>query len=136
MKSEDKIELLKSLGMDKVAEKLLRKKDGKEKLLKAVSLYKYATGEDLDDFNKEMRTHGKELVVVEIKNFERVPPDDVLASLKEAQAEKCFDTFHVAYIRKVKDPILFGKIADFKNFYFYIAPWGDDVKIADIIGTE
>lgn len=136
MKAEEKAELLKSLGMDAVAEKLLRKKTGKDKLMRAIADYRYATGDDLDDFNKEMRQHGKELVVVEMKDYDKVPTDDVLVKLKEAQDKKCFDSFHIAYIRKVKDPILFGKIGDFKNLYFFIAQWGDDVNIEDIIGTE
>ena len=136
MKKQEKAELLLELGMTKVAEKVLRKGFGKKKLLIAVEGYRYATGEDLDDFNKEMKQHGKELRVVEIKDYDKVPPDHVLESLKKAQEKECFDNFHIAYIRKVKDPILFGKIDDFKNLYFYIDQWGDDVKIEDIIGTE
>lgn len=136
MKKDDKIALLAELGMEKAAEKLLRKKFGKTKLMKAVNDYRYATGEDLDEFNKEMKQYGKELVVVKIKDYDKIPPDDVLADLMTAKEKKCFDSFHVAFIRKVKDPILFGKIDDFKNLYFYIAQWGDDVKIEDIIGTE
>jgi hypothetical protein len=136
MKKQEKAELLLELGMKEAAEKLLRKGFGKKKLLKAVDNYRYATGEDLDDFNKDMKQYGKELVVVEIKDYDRIPPDEVLEALKAAQGDECFDSFHIAYIRKVKDPILFGKIDDFKNLYFFIAQWGDDVKIEDIIGTE
>lgn len=136
MQSKEKAELLAELGMGKVAAKLLRKKEGKTKLLRAVTDYRYATGEDLESFNKEIKGYGKELVVEEIKDYEKVPPDDVLIKLKEAKDKECFDTFHIAYIRKVKDPILFGKIDDFANLYFFVAQWGDDVKIEDIIGTE
>jgi len=136
MKAKDKAKLLKELGMDAVADDLLKKKRGRERLLKAVELYRYATGEDIDDYNKEIKQHGKELVVVEIKDYKRLPPDDVLEKLKEAQAKDLFDTFHIAYIRKVKDPILFGKIKAFKNLYFFVAQWGDDVKFEDILGTE
>lgn len=136
MKPEEKAELLKELGMDKVAEKVLRKKAGKDKLLKAVSKYRYATGEDVDDFNKEMKEFGKQLVIVAIKDYVKLPPDEVLNTLQKAKEDECFDSFHVAYIQRVKDPILFGKINDFKNLYFFIAQWGDDVKIEDIIGTE
>ncbi len=136
MQKKEKAELLLELGMTKVAEKILRKGFGKKKLLAAISDYRYATGEDLDDFNKEMKSHGKELVVVEIKDYDKVPPDHVLESLQTARKKECFDSFHVAFIRKVKDPILFGKIDDFKNLHFFIDQWGDDVKIEDIIGTE
>ena len=136
MDVKEKAELLESLGMDALAAKLLRKKTGKDKLLKAIDAYRYATGEDLDAFNKEMKECGKELVVVPIKDYSKLPPDEVLAELKQAQDAGCFDSFHIAYIRKVKDPILFGKIDDFKNLYFYVSQWGDDVKIEEIIGTE
>ena len=136
MNKKEKAELLFELGMTMVAEKVLRKGFGKKKLLMAIEDYRYTTGEDLDDFNKEMKGQGKELRVVEIKDYDKVPPDHVLESLKDAQAKKCFDSFHIAFIRRVKDPILFGKIDDFKNLYFYIDQWGDDVKIEEIIGTE
>jgi len=136
MKKQEKAELLLELGMTKIAEKVLRKGLGKKKLLQAIEDYRYATGEDLDEFNKDMKQYGKELVVVEIKDYDRIPPDDVLEALKTARAKGCFDTFHIAYIRKVKDPLLFGKIDEFKNLYFFIAQWGDDVKIEDIIGTD
>ena len=96
MKPEDKAELLKTLGMDKMAEKLLRKKTGKDKLLKAIDRYRYATGEDLDDFNKEIKESGRELVVVPIKDYAKLPPDDVLEDLKKAQAIECFDSLELA----------------------------------------
>lgn len=136
MKKNEKAELLLELGMKEAGEKLLRKTFGKKKLLKAVENYRYATGEDLEEFNKQIRPHGKELEVVEIKDYKHIPPDHVLESLKAAKERECFDTYHVAYIRKVKDPILFGKINDFKNLYFFIDQWGDDVKIEDIIGID
>ena len=132
----EKVKMLKELGLNAISEKLLRKKGGKEKLLKAVDGYRYATKEDLDDFNKEMRKFNKELVVVEMKDFDRLPPDEVLGELQKTRKVNCFDTFHIAYIRAVKDPILFGKINGFNELYFFISQWGDDVKIEDIIGTE
>ena len=136
MKAKEKAKLLEELGMKTVAETLLKKKRGRERLLKAVEKYQYATGEDIDDYNTELKTHGRRLVIVEIKDYKRLPPDDVLEALKKAQAEDLFDTFHIAYIERVKDPILFGKIKAFKNLYFFIAQWGDDVKFEDILGTE
>lgn len=132
----EKVKLLKELGLNAISEKLLRKKAGKDMLVKAVSDYRYATKEDLDDFNKEMKKFNRELVVVEMKNYDKLPPDDVLEELQKARGKACFNTFHIAYIQKVKDPILFGKIDGFNELFFFIAQWGDDVKIEDIIGTE
>ena len=136
MKAKEKAKLLKELGMDAVAEKLLSKKRGRDGLLKAVELYKYATGEDIDDFNRDIKQQGRELAIIEIKDYDRLPPDEVLEALTKAKDQDLFDTFHIAYIRRVKDPILFGKIKAFKNLYFFIAQWGDDVKFEDILGTE
>jgi len=136
MKAKEKAKLLKELGMDAIAEDLLKKKRGRERLLKAVERYRYATGEDIDDYNTDLKTHGRRLAIVEIKDYKRLPPDDVLEALKKAQTEDLFDTFHIAYIERVKDPILFGKIKAFKNLFFFIAQWGDDVKFEDILGTD
>ncbi len=136
MEAKQKAKLLKELGMDAIAEDLLKKKRGRERLLRAVEDYQYATGEDIDDYNKDLKQHGKELAIVEIKDYKRLPPDYVLEELTKAKAKDLFDTFHIAFIRKVKDPILFGKIKAFKNLYFFIAQWGDDVKFEDILGTE
>lgn len=136
MKAKEKAKLLKELGMTAVADDLLKKKRGREKLLAAVEKFRYATGEDIDDFNADMKSQGKRLAIVEIKDYKKLPPDHVLESLQKAQEADLFDTFHVAYIVKVKDPILFGKIKAFKNLYFFIDQWGDDVKFEDILGTE
>lgn len=45
---------------------------------------------------------------------------------------KCFDSFSVAHIAEVKDPILFGEIAECTD-KFFIAQWDEDVKIEDIL---
>lgn len=134
MEATEKAKLLKELGLEKVAEKILKKKEGKEKLLKAVE-YKYATQTEIDDYCKELNKYGKRLVLTPIKEYKNLPPDDVLSDLKIAQDKKCFDEFLIAHVEKVKDPILFGRIKDFPFLYFYIGQWGDDVKIEDIIGT-
>ncbi len=69
MKANEKAKLLKELGMTAIADDLLKKKRGREKLLKAVELFRYATGEDIDDYNTELKTHGKRLEIVEIKDY-------------------------------------------------------------------
>ncbi len=128
--------MLKELGMEKLAETLLKKKRGRERLLKAVEKYQYATGEDIDDYNKTLKESGRELKIVEIKDYTKLPPDDVLEALSAAKEADLFDSFHIAYIARVKDPILFGKIKAFPNLFFFIAQWGNDVKFEKIFGTE
>ncbi len=134
MSATKKAKMLKALGMDAVAEKILTKKRGRDNILKAVTDYTYATGEDIDDFNNNMKAEGKRLKIELMKDYKRLPPDHVLESLKKAQDSKIFDTFHVAYIVKVKDPILFAKIKVFPNLYFFIDQWGDDVTFEEILG--
>ncbi len=136
MKAVDKAILLKGLGMDKIAEKLLRKKGGKDKLIKAIDTYRYATKEDIDSYSEELSRYDKRFVLQPIRDYNSLPPDNVLDELKKAKDNKCFDEFYIGYIEKVEDPILFGKITDFPTLHFYIAQWGDDVKIEDIIGVE
>ena len=132
MKHREKALLLHKLGLEKLSQKILTKGDNKKKLLMAMD-YKYATQDEIDEFNTEIRVEGKRLAFKDIKDYEKLPPDSVLEDLKEAQEKGCFDSFQIAYIEKVKDPILFGKITDFSYLYFYISQWGDDVKIEDII---
>ena len=136
MEAKDKAKLLAELGLEKASERLLRKHDGKRKILSAINEYRYATQDDIDDFNKEIQKCGKRLVFTELKSYENLPPDDVLDALRKAKEKDCFDSFDVAHIEMVKDPILFGRIKDFKNLYFYIAQWGDDVRIEDILKFE
>jgi hypothetical protein len=133
MEIKEKIKLLDSLGLKTIAARLSRKQGGKKKLLLAINDYKYVTQEDINEYNKEMGRYNKELVVVKIKDYTSLPPDDVLEDLKNAKAKECFDGFYVAYLEKVKDPLLFGKIDGFKELYFFISQWGDDVKIEDIL---
>ncbi len=61
-----------------------------------------------------------------------VPPQDVLDKLKIARDAKLFDDYAVLHIQYVPDPILCGKIKESNDLYF-IADWGDDVKLTDIV---
>ena len=132
----EKADELIKLGLDTAGNRLKKKTIGKKKLREAVAGYKMCTAEDIDDFNRELKNSGRELAIVPLKDYEQIPPDSVLSSLLDAINSEIFDTFHVAFIRKVKDPILFGKIKQLPNMYFFIDQWGDDVTIEDIIGTE
>lgn len=56
----------------------------------------------------------------------------VLDSLEVAMGRKCFDSFMVAHIIDVEDPILFGYINGCSD-HFFIDQWDEDVKIQDIL---
>jgi len=74
------------------------------------------------------RVEGQAVMEVELG----VPPQDVLDKLKIARDAKLFDDFAVLHIQRVPDPILCGKINESNDLYF-IAEWGDDVKLSDIV---
>lgn len=66
------------------------------------------------------------------KDYEKIPPKEVLTRLKEVQEMEVFDNFTVAEVNQVKDPLLLGRIRGSKDRYF-IAQWGDDVSLDDVI---
>lgn len=71
-----------------------------------------------------------------IDAYKGVPPADVLEKVIHAKHQGIFDTFEVADIQSVveyKDPIIFGLITGCPD-RFFIAQWGDDVSISQIIG--
>lgn len=81
------------------------------------------------------------LVLDALHSYPGVPPQAALDKLAEAKAHGIFDTFEVAHVDpvaskvKLPDPIIFGLVAGCSD-RFFIAEWGDDVKLADIIGTN
>lgn len=102
----------------------------KAKTLKVVSQTSYETIKTWD-----------ELVLVKLGDYIGVPPADVLAQTKTAKEHGCFDTFEVAWVHektehiKRPDPIVFGLVEGCSD-RFYIAQWGDDIKITDLLKTN
>lgn len=135
--------MLEKLGFAKAAGTLKDLAERKRKLALAYEHYRFVRQEKIDAFNAKLKAKtmkGKApfnatwqtLDFTPIANYEHTPPMDVLQALETAQERKCFDSYEVAYIRNVKDPILFGRI-DRCPDRFYIAQWDDDVKIEDIL---
>ena len=136
MKTQEKIKLLKKLGMDKLAGRLEEKSKGREAIKTALANYNYLTQRDIDFFREDIRKHGKDIRIDKIEDYGSLPPDDVIEQLKQAKDKKIFDEFVILSIIKVKDPILFGKVEGFKELFFFIAQWGDDVTFAEILGDD
>lgn len=67
-----------------------------------------------------------------IKDYSGIPPLEVLETLKVHKDREIFDEFTVASVTEVKDPIIFGRFNGVKA-RFYIAQWGDDVCLDDLI---
>lgn len=81
------------------------------------------------------------LVLDALEKYDGVPPQDVLEKLAAAKQFGIFDTFEVAHVEPVAtkvhfpDPILFGRVAGCTD-HFFIGEWGNDVKLADLIGPN
>lgn len=67
-----------------------------------------------------------------LKDYTGIPPQHVLDALKLAKDRSCFDAFTIATVRKVKDPLLLGNINGCPD-RFFIAQWGDDVCLDDVL---
>jgi len=133
------LERLTKLGFKTAAKKAVQLKDKARKLAIAYEHYRFVRQEKIDAFNQKMLRNTmndpegyKKLAFTSIEDYHGVPPNEVLDALETAQGRKCFDTFEVAYIKRVKDPILFGRVSGCPD-RFYIAQWDDDVKITDLL---
>lgn len=135
---------LEKLGFKTAGLQLTELLQKKRKLALAYEHYRFVTPEDVAEFNtKLMQKTGKNMQSIQemeyktlaflpIEQYTNVPPDDVLTSLEVAQERKCFDSYEVAYIKNVKDPLLFGRVHGTPN-RFFIAQWDNDVSIDDLI---
>lgn len=132
---------LEKLGFKKAAERAKKLEGKRKKLMIAYEFYRYVKREKINAFNQDLRkkTHNWDgvggyhtLDLVKIEDYESAPPTDVLDCLEAAKDHNCFDSFEVAYIKKVKDPLLFGVIEGCSD-KFFIAQWDDDVSINDLL---
>lgn len=67
-----------------------------------------------------------------IQAYKTIPPQDVLDKLAEHKAREVFDYFTIASIESIPDPLLLGRVNDVKD-RFFIAQWGKDITLDDII---
>lgn len=133
------IDRLETLGFKAAADRVKKAQERKRKLAIAYEHFRFVRVEKISEFNDklyEQTRHDnegyKELSFTSIERYENTPPEHVLVSLGEAVAMKCFDSFEVASIRRVKDPILFGRIDECSD-RFFIDQWDEDVRIEDIL---
>jgi hypothetical protein len=135
---------LEKLGFKTAATDLALLVERKRKLALAYEHYRYVTPEKVGAFNtKLLHKSGKNLhsmvnmeyqvlVFTPIQDYATVPPEEVLAALETAQDRKCFDSYEIASIKNVKDPLLFGRVEGTAN-RFFIAQWDTDVSIDDLL---
>ncbi len=132
------IDRLERLGFKAASTKVKELSIKQRKMAIAYEHYRFVRPEKITAFNeklmKESRNGGdyKMLSFTAVEQYPEVPPADVLDKMDAAVERKCFDSFEVAHIVNVKDPILFGRIIGCSD-RFYIAQWDDDIKIEDIL---
>lgn len=142
-KLENKIssDRLEQLGFKKAAAEVIRLKDLKKKLMIAYEHYRVVKEQKIRDFEQKLYVTSANwdgmggrhvLKFAPISDYPMAPPHEVLTALEEAIGHKCFDQFEVAYIEKIQDPILFGRI-DQCTDRFFISQWDSDVSIQDIL---
>jgi hypothetical protein len=67
-----------------------------------------------------------------VKDYEGIPPANVLDTMKVHKQRNVFDYYTIAEVNGIVDPLLFGKISNYEG-RFFIAQWGDDVQLDDLI---
>lgn len=136
------IERLEKLGFINAADVIKKLKEKSRKMSIAYEHFRFVRPDKIAEFQKkiyEKTFHDagghKILRFTPIAECEKIPPDSVLASLEHAIEKKCFDSFDVAHIELVKDPILFGRIKGCADAFF-IDCWDNDVTIEEILGKN
>lgn len=134
---------LEKLGFVRAASQTRELVARKRKLALAYEHYRFVRVENVEKFNQQLKERTikgnppydaiwQELGFVPVSEYEQVPPEEVLIAHQEAVDRQCFDTFEIGLIKNVKDPLLFGRINKCSD-RFFIAQWGDDVSITDLL---
>lgn len=101
---------------------------------------KYVDRFDLDEYISNIADDA--VIIVELRNYERDIPDDIVDKIADINEKELFDDLYVVFTdytgterskieekKRAKDPILFGalKIADqLSSRLYYIADWEDE----------
>lgn len=132
-------ERLAKLGFTLAADRLTKLAAKKRSMMIAYEHYRFVKAEKIAIFNNDLYNRTcrdedgfKRLTFTSVENYQEYPPETVLASLETAIERKCFDSFEVAHIERVKDPILFGRIKECSD-YFFIDQWDDDISIDQLL---
>lgn len=68
----------------------------------------------------------------DIKDYSGIPPVGVLETFGMHKARELFHDFSVAEVEGVHDPLLLGRL-DGRPERYFIAQWGDDVQLDDLL---
>ena len=91
------------------------------------------TAKTCDYYSYDSTTIGK-FVWTEnrLGNYKGIPPKEVIETLKEHKERQVFDYFTIAAVEGVRDPLLLGRLNNVAD-RFYIAQWGTDVTLDDLL---
>lgn len=67
-----------------------------------------------------------------IDQYTSCPPKEILEKLKIHKERNVFDYFTIATVKHISDPLLLGRISNVQD-RFFIAQWGEDIQLDDII---
>lgn len=70
---------------------------------------------------------------VPVADYKAIPPKDVLLKMGEHIARGCFDSFTIASVEKIKDPLLLGRVNGVSDRRWFVQQWGEDVSLDDVI---
>lgn len=68
----------------------------------------------------------------DIKEYDGIPPLNVLEVFEEHKKRDLFHDFSVAEVEGVHDPLLLGRLEGRSERYF-ISQWGDDIQLDDLL---
>lgn len=147
--------------MDEIGQKAAYEEYSKElvKVVKysAISVCQYNKFIDIKSINifKKIQKLSKIIYFKKLEEFPRVIPEDISNIIKQVKEKEIFDELWVLYLDytneelktnkekiKEKDPILFGKINECDEKYFFIVDWIDEYcdltlsKFIDIMGEN
>jgi len=144
---------LRELGLETAANEVNRQVQLASKLTVAYEHFRFVTPDNIAKFQEKLKNESiketgknqwgiiseyKTLKFTSLKDYPSVPPIESLNALEDAIQRGCFDTYEIAsieWVKKVPDPILFGRINGCDD-RFFIAQWDDDVKIEDILQAD
>ena len=147
------VERLKKLGFTqaanelekavKVANEVAKDSPLKRKLAIAYEHFRFVRPEKIAEYNAKLKAQTIKnggrfsetydtVDFMSLSDYGSIPPESVLLALEDAKKFECFDSFEIAYIKQVPDPILFGRIGGCTD-RFFVSQWDNDVRIEDIL---
>jgi len=147
------LELAEKAGFTRAVQAAKDVQDRRKRLAIAFEHFRYVTLEDIETFQNQLRestftNNGTAyprlvetfdvLALVLIEDYHGLPPEAVVKEVARVKDMGVFDAMEVAYVqtkRVDRDPIIFGTITGCPH-RFYVAEWGDDVSINDILGKH